>query len=133
MLDGRDNRPATTISKPLKVDESSVANIKGLVKVVQEGTFVGVVAQTEWAAIQAARNLKVTWSTPAAPLPATPAAVDEYLTNTKSFADNGPMPKGDSVASMAKDTRRFDASYHCAFKTHVNSLWSVDIADVQDA
>ena len=71
MLHGRVIRPATTISKPLRVDESSIANIKGIVKVVQEGTFVGVVAQTEWAAIQAAKNLKVTWSTPSAPLPAT--------------------------------------------------------------
>ena len=88
------------------MDESSVANIKGLVKVVQEGTFVGVVAQSEWAAIQAARNLKVTWSTPVAPLPATREAVDEYLTNTKSFADNGPMPKGNADAAMAKAARR---------------------------
>jgi CO/xanthine dehydrogenase Mo-binding subunit len=131
MLHGRVVRPATTISKPLKVDESSVANIKGLVKVVQEGTFVGVVAQSEWAAIQAARNLKVTWSTPAAPLPATPAAVDEYLTNTKSFADNGPMPKGDADAAMAKATRRFDATYHWAFQNHAMMLPSVAIADVQ--
>jgi CO/xanthine dehydrogenase Mo-binding subunit len=131
MLHGRVVRPATTISKPLRVDESSVANIKGLVKVVQEGTFVGVVAQTEWAAIQAARNLKVTWSTPSAPLPATPEAVDAYLVNTKSFADNGPMPKGDTDAAMAKASRTFEATYRWAFQNHAMMLPSVAVADVQ--
>src|SRR5258705_3343055 len=111
MLHGRVIRPATTISKPLRVDESSIANIKGLVKVVQEGTFVGVVAQTEWAAIQAPKNLKAPRSTPA-PLPATREAVDAYLTTTKSFADNGPMPKGNTDAAFAQAARTFEASYH---------------------
>src|SRR5207253_4923075 len=96
MLHGRVIRPATVISKPARVDESSIANIKGIVKVVQEGTFVGVVAETEWAAVQAAKNLKVTWSAPAAKLPASPADVDAYIENTKSFTDNGPMPKGNT-------------------------------------
>ena len=64
MLHGRVVRPATSISAPASVDESSIKNIPGVVKVVREGTFVGVVAETEWAAIQAARALKVTWSEP---------------------------------------------------------------------
>ena len=56
MLHGRVVRPATVLSKPASVDESSVRGIPGVVKVVQEGSFVGVVATTEWAAIQAARG-----------------------------------------------------------------------------
>jgi CO/xanthine dehydrogenase Mo-binding subunit len=131
MLHGRVLRPATTISKPLRVDESSVANIKGLVKVVQEGTFVGVVAQTEWAAIQAAKNLKVTWSTPSSPLPATREDVDAYLTNTKSFTDNGPMPKGNTDAALAQASKTFEATYHWPFQNHAMMLPSIAIADVQ--
>lgn len=131
MLHGRTIRPATTISKPLRVDESSVANIKGLVKVVQEGTFVGVVAQTEWAAVQAAKNLKVTWSTPTAPLPATREDVDTYLASTKSFTDNGPMPKGDTDAALAKASKKFEATYHWPFQNHAMMLPSIAIADVQ--
>jgi CO/xanthine dehydrogenase Mo-binding subunit len=131
MLHGRVIRPATTISKPLRVDESSIANIKGIVKVVQEGTFVGVVAQTEWAAIQAAKNLKVTWSAPSAPLPATREDVDAYLTNTKSFADNGPMPKGNTDAAFAQASRTFDATYHWPFQNHAMMLPSCAVADVQ--
>src|SRR6185436_8865948 len=130
MLHGRVIRPATTISKPLRVDESSIANIKGIVKVVQEGTFIGVVAQTEWAAIQAAKNLKVTWSTPA-PLPATREAVDAYLTTTKSFADNGPMPTGNTEAAFAQAARTFEAAYHWPFQNHAMMLPSCAVADVQ--
>src|SRR5438309_5218340 len=72
MLHGRVVRPAVVNSKPVHVDETSIKQIAGVVKVVQEGNFVGVVAQTEWAAIQAAKALKVTWSTPSESLPATP-------------------------------------------------------------
>src|SRR5258707_819948 len=50
MLHGRVVRPATSLSAPASVDESSIKNIPGVVKVVREGTFVGVVAETEWAA-----------------------------------------------------------------------------------
>ena len=131
MLHGRVIRPATTISKPLRVDESSIASIKGIVKVVQEGTFVGVVAQTEWAAIQAAKTLKVTWSAPSAPLPASREAVDAYLTTTKSFADNGPMPKGNTDAAFAQASRTFDATYHWPFQNHAMMLPSCAVADVQ--
>ena len=131
MLHGRVIRPATTISKPLRVDESSIANIKDLVKVVQEGTFVGVVAQTEWAAIQAAKNLKVTWSTPSTSLPATREEVDVYLANTKSFTDNGPMPKGNTEAALAQASKTFEATYHWPFQNHAMMLPSCAVADVQ--
>ena len=70
MLHGRVVRPPAVNSKPASVDESSIAHIPGVVKVVQEGSFVGVVAQTEWGAIQAAKALKVTWSAPGTKLPA---------------------------------------------------------------
>ena len=47
-------RPPIVNTEPAKIDESGVRNIPGFVKVVREGSFVGVVAKTEWAAIQAA-------------------------------------------------------------------------------
>ncbi len=45
----------------LSVDESSIKSIPGA-QVVRRGNFVGVVAPTEYAAIQAAAQLKVKWS-----------------------------------------------------------------------
>ena len=131
MLHGRVIRPATVISKPARVDESSIANIKGIVKVVQEGSFLGVVAQTEWAAIQAAKALKVTWTTPATQLPVNREEVDAYLANTKSFTDNGPMPKGNVEAAFARASRTFDATYHWPFQNHAMMQPSCAVADVQ--
>src|SRR3984893_10136835 len=87
MLHGRVVRPPVVNSKPTKVDESSVAHIAGVVKVVQEGSFVGVVASTEWSAIQAAKALKVTWSTPGTKLPANNDELHAYLKNTKSVTE----------------------------------------------
>ena len=63
--------PPTVNTKPASVDESSIKDIPGVVKIVQEGSFLGVVAQTEWAAIRAAKALKVTWSAPQNKYPST--------------------------------------------------------------
>ena len=45
----------------LSVDESSIAAISGA-KVLRKGNFIGVVAQREWDAVRAARDLKVVWA-----------------------------------------------------------------------
>src|SRR4029077_1404519 len=87
MLHGRVVRPPVVNSKPTSIDENSIKQIAGVVKIVQEGSFVGVLAQTEWAAIQAAKALRVTWSAPSAMLPASSDEVYSYLQNTKSLRD----------------------------------------------
>jgi CO/xanthine dehydrogenase Mo-binding subunit len=62
MLHGRVVRPLAIGARVESIDHSSVNSVPGLVKIVREGNFLGVVATTEWGAIQAARKLKVTWS-----------------------------------------------------------------------
>jgi nicotinate dehydrogenase subunit B len=44
------------------VDDSAARSIPGYLQTVQKGNFVGVVATTEWAAIQAARAVQVMWT-----------------------------------------------------------------------
>lgn len=69
MLHGRVVRPpyagldvgAFVGNSLLSVDEASVANVPGLIATVVIRDFVGVVAEREEHAIQAARQLKVTW------------------------------------------------------------------------
>jgi nicotinate dehydrogenase subunit B len=51
----------TSGAKPVSVDESSIKHLKN-VQVVRKGDFVGVVAEQEYNAIQAAAQLKVTWA-----------------------------------------------------------------------
>lgn len=130
MLHGRVVRPPVVNSKPLSVDEASIKKILGVVKVVQEGNFVGVVARTEWAAIQAAKDLKVTWSTPPFELPAGPDEIYGYLKNTKSFADRVAVDKGNLAAGLAQSAKTFEATYRWPFQMHGMIGPSCAVADV---
>ena len=130
MLHGRVVRPPTITSKPTTIDESSVKNIPGIVKVVQEESFVGVVATTEWAAIKAAKALKVSWSEPATKMPANAEAVYAYLKNTKSFRDQVPVNKGNPDAALSQANKTYTATYHWPFQLHGMLGPSCSVADV---
>lgn len=130
MLHGRVVRPPTITSKPTSIDESSVKNISGIVKVVQEESFVGVVATTEWAAIKAAKALKVNWAEPVTKMPASAEAVYAYLKNTKSFRDQVPVNKGNPDAALSQATKTFEATYHWPFQLHGMLGPSCAVADV---
>ncbi len=65
MLHGRVVRPRGqgaygAGAKVMSLDESSIRNIGGA-RVLRKGDFVGVVAENEWDAVRAARQLKITW------------------------------------------------------------------------
>ncbi len=72
MLHGRVVRPRGqgaygSGAKVLSIDEASIKNIPGA-RLIHRGDFVGVVAENEWDAIKAARQLRVTWdNTPTLP------------------------------------------------------------------
>jgi nicotinate dehydrogenase subunit B len=53
------SKPKNAIFKSL--DDSAAQAVPGFVKTIQKGNFVGIVATTEWGAIQAARGVHVTW------------------------------------------------------------------------
>jgi CO/xanthine dehydrogenase Mo-binding subunit len=131
MLHGRVVRPPVVNSKPLSVDEDSIKRISGVVKVVQEGSFLGVVARTEWAAIQAARALKVTWSTPPFEFPASPDRIYDYLKYTKSFADRVAVEKGNQAAGLSQAAKTFEATYRWPFQMHGMIGPSCAVADVR--
>jgi nicotinate dehydrogenase subunit B len=131
MLHGRVVRPPVVNSKPSSVDENSIKQIAGVVKVVQEGSFVGVVAETEWAAIQAAKALKVTWSTPDTKLPANPDELYAYLKDTKSFREQKAVDKGDPEAALSQASKKFGATYRWPFQLHGMIGPSCAVADVR--
>jgi nicotinate dehydrogenase subunit B len=118
MLHGRVVRPATSLSAPSSVDESSIKDIPGIVKVVREGSFVGVVAETEWAAIQAARRLKVTWSEPTLKMMSGADEVFDYLKNTKSFKDNVVVNRGNVDTGLSQAQKKYEATYYWPFQLH---------------
>src|SRR5262249_47856234 len=131
MLHGRVVRPPVVNSKPANIDESSIRQIAGVVKVVQQENFVGIVAETEWAAIQAARALKVNWSTPAEKLPANKDELDAYLKNTKSVIDMNPVKKGNVEEALARPSKRCQATYGWPFQLHGMLGPSCAVADVR--
>lgn len=118
MLHGRVVRPATSLSAPASIDESSIKDIPGIVKIVREGTFVGVVAETEWAAIRAAKQLKVTWSEPTLKMMSGPKEVFDYLQNTKSFKDTVVVNRGNPEAAFAQAAKKYEATYYWPFQLH---------------
>lgn len=62
MLHGRVVRPPEVGATVASVDESSLKQIPEVIKVVARNNFVGVVAEKQWQAVQAARQLKVKWN-----------------------------------------------------------------------
>src|SRR6266550_1739727 len=131
MLHGRVVRPPVVNSAPASIDESSVKNIPGFVKVVREGNFVGVVAKTEWSAIQAAQKLQVSWAQPQFKLPANPDALYNYLKTTKSFTTLKGAEKGNAAEALGKSKKQYEATYRWPFQMHGMIGPSCAIAEVR--
>src|SRR5215470_6852537 len=104
MLHGRVVRPLAIGAKLENVDESSVKDIPGLVAVVRERDFLGVVATTEWGAIQATRRLKAAWSAWEG-LPDR-GKLWEHVRNTKIVKAHVTSETGNSSDAIAKAPKR---------------------------
>ena len=117
MLHGRVVRPPAIGAALETVDESSINDVAGVVKVVREGNFLGVVAESEWAAIKAAQRLKCTWSKWEG-LPEQ-ARLYEHVRATKVEKDEVTSNVGGTASAMAVDgVRKIAATYDFAIQTH---------------
>jgi CO/xanthine dehydrogenase Mo-binding subunit len=102
MLHGRMVRPPAVGATLVSIDEASVRDVPGLVKVVVKNNFVGIVCQKPWQAVQAARTLKATW-TPGVGLPSH-GRFDEHLRNQKATRDTLVVDSKDVDAKLAQAT-----------------------------
>jgi nicotinate dehydrogenase subunit B len=131
MLHGRMVRPPAIGAELETVDEASIKAIPGIVKVVREGNFLGVVAQSEWSAIRAARDLKATWSEWKG-LPEQ-AKLYEYVRATKVAKDEVTGNIGNTAEAIAKDgVKKLAATYDFAIHTHGSIGPSCAIAEFED-
>jgi len=130
MLHGRVVRPPVVNTEPAKIDESEARDIPGFVKVVREGSFVGVVAQTEWAAINAAEALKVEWTPAKTKLPVNDALY-AYLKNNKPVRTRKIVDKGDLEGAFKNAKKTYQASFRWPFQMHGMIGPSCAIADVR--
>ncbi|MEZ5352102.1 MAG: molybdopterin cofactor-binding domain-containing protein [Bryobacteraceae bacterium] len=127
MLHGKVVRPPAIGAQVVSVDESSVAGLPGNVKVVVKKNFVGVVADRDWFAQQAARLLVVTWSTP----PELPAFDDFYqYLRTVPSRDTLTVLNDDVDQKMGAAARTFSATYNHPYQLHGSLAASCAVADV---
>ena len=129
MLHGRVVRPPAVGATLISVDESSVKDSPGLVKVVVKGNFVGVVAQKQWQAIQTASRLKVSWS-PGTGLPNHQNFYD-HLRNQKPTRDTLLVDSKDVEQKLAQAAAVLKATYLHPYQMHGSIGASCAVADVQ--
>jgi len=128
MLHGRVIRPAGAGASLMSIDESSIKHIPGYIKTITKGNFVGVVAENEWAAIRAAKELKVNWSSPAA---AFPGDLYSHMRMAQPKATREQPAKGDAAAALASSAKKVDASYEWPFQAHATMGPGCAVADVR--
>ncbi len=129
MLHGQVVRPPVVGATVISVDESSVKNLPGVVKVVVKKNFVGVVTQRPWQAIQAAAQLKVKW-TPGSGLP-NQGGFYEHVRAQKPTRDTLLVDSKDVEQKLSAAATVVKATYHYPYQMHGSMGSSCAVADIQ--
>jgi nicotinate dehydrogenase subunit B len=130
MLHGRVIRPPEAGAQLLGYDEGPA--LAGLVKVVRQGNFLGVVCEREDQAIAAARQLRAQWSRPAPMYWRDDDALFDALRGRKPKVSKEEGKVGDVDASLAAAARRVEARYEYPFQSHASMGPACAVADVRD-
>jgi CO/xanthine dehydrogenase Mo-binding subunit len=130
MLHGRVVRPPAMGASLQSVDESSVKDIPGVVKVVRQGNFLGVVAESEWGAIQASRKLQASWSAWDG-LPEQ-SKLWEYVRATKVNKDDVTSNVGNAEQALQQAAKRINATYNFAIHSHASMGPSAAVAEFKE-
>jgi nicotinate dehydrogenase subunit B len=128
MLHGCVMRPPEIGATVASVDEASIRDLPGVVKVVVKGNFVGVVAQKPWQATQAAERLKVNWNRGTGLSP----QADLYAWLRRQPArDTLLVDSGDVDAKLAAGSTVLRSTYNHPYQMHASMGTSCAVADVQ--
>ena len=128
MLHGRVIHPPSIGAKLMSLDESSIRTIPGA-RVVRIQNFLGIVAPDEWAAIRAAKELKVTW-TEEQGLPGSDN-LDRHVRESVPDHDETIVNKGDPAAALPGTTKQLSALYAWPIQSHASLGPSCAVADVR--
>ena len=134
MLHGRVVWPrgqgAHGISNPtvVSIDEASIKDIPG-VQIVRRNNLVGVVAEQEWDAVRAARQLKVAWEPFAAALPGHEELFESFrASKTNDLIDTD---TGDVEGALARGAHVVSSTYHGPYQSHGTMAPNCAVADVK--
>jgi CO/xanthine dehydrogenase Mo-binding subunit len=128
MLHGKVVRPPAVGAKVVSVNPNSLAGLPGNPQLVVVNDFVGVVADNDYAASQAAIALDITWSD-TDPLP-TFATLYDYMRQQPS-RDSYTVNTGDVDATLKQATRMVNATYLHPYQMHGSLASSCAVADVR--
>jgi nicotinate dehydrogenase subunit B len=132
MLHGRVVRPRGQSAykagaKVLSIDESSIRDIAGA-RVLRKGDFIGVVAENEWDAVQAAARLKVVWDT----TPTLPGSdrLYEQMRAAKT-TDNVVTQRGDVAGALSGAAHVASQICRGPYQSHAPFAPNCALADVK--
>jgi nicotinate dehydrogenase subunit B len=113
-------------AKVASLDESSIAHIPNA-RVVRKGDFVGVVAEREWDAVRAARDLKITWDIP----PVLPTSEGVYdAMRAEKTGDRVVLQRGDIDAAVNGAAHVATGHYRGPYQAHAPFGPNGALADV---
>jgi CO/xanthine dehydrogenase Mo-binding subunit len=130
MLHARLVRPPSLGATLVSLEEGSVQDLSGPVQVVRRGNFVGVLAEREELAVQAAKRLKVEWRE-APSLPAMPELYAQL--RSQPTEDVVLVQEGDVDGRLKAAPRTLRATYLQPYHAHASIGPSCAVADVQGA
>jgi len=133
MLHGRIVRPRgqrayQAGAKPIRVDEDSIRHIKNAT-VIRQGDFIGVVAEREWDAVQAAQQLNVVWDE-AETLPAYDKLFDAM--RASDTEDRVVKEEGDFAQAFEAAAHRATSICYGPYQSHALFAPNCALADVRD-
>ncbi len=132
MLHARNVRPPVAGAVLRSVDESSLAGLPGVVRIVSRGNYLAVVCEREEQAIAAARQLKADWAAPAeAPFPPSEALFD-FIRSAAPTSSEEPRVSGDPASAFASASRVLEAVYEVPFQGHTAIGPAFAVADPSD-
>ena len=136
MVHARNVRPPFAGATLAGIDESSVRDLPGFIRVVSEGNYVAVVSEREEQAIEAAERLAVEWDKPAtAPFPASDDLFD-YMRGAERVPGSGgrgaAQAQGDPDGALASAATVVEAAYDFPFHGHTAIGPAHALADPSD-
>ncbi len=132
MVHARNVRPPVAGAQLQSIDESSVSDVPGFIRVVSRGNYVAVICEREEQAIQAARQLQAQWNPPdEAPFPASDELFD-YMRSVTPTSSARPNVQGDPDAALAAAEQTLDADYAVPFQGHTAIGPAHALADPSD-
>ncbi len=128
MLHARLVRPPGPAASVIDIDEGSIQDVQGIVKVVRLGNFVAVIAEREEQAVRAAARLNVHWQEAAA----FPRMQELFAAlRGQPTQDSVLVEQGDFKKTYARARHQRHSTYYQPFHAHASIGPSCAVADFQ--